>query len=298
MRATAVAIRAHRWCNSASAGRLSSAHLDALTRDTVLPPIDIRLFIAAPPERVWSCWTDNEELTNWFPDRVEGSCAPGGRVVYHWDALAAQLAFDVRRADPPERLELVAAPPGQPVQTQRVDLRASAGGTALRLVHAGLTDPDVRDGTAAGWQVSLQLCKLYAERHTGRRRIGGWILGLATADLPAIHARYTAPEGLATWLGTGEIGDAGTLASVALHGGGRLTGPVLVRVPNRDVCVRWDEFGGAVAFRAFRVAPRAALVGVQFASWERSEADVAPVARQLAHAVDRLVASFGGPGDA
>lgn len=40
--------------------------------------------LGATPERVYRAWSDTEELARWFPQRIEGSLAPGSRSVLVW----------------------------------------------------------------------------------------------------------------------------------------------------------------------------------------------------------------------
>lgn len=45
--------------------------------DPLATPRTIRLErrFAAPPSRLYRCWTDPEEIVRWFPERIEGSLA-------------------------------------------------------------------------------------------------------------------------------------------------------------------------------------------------------------------------------
>jgi uncharacterized protein YndB with AHSA1/START domain len=266
--------------------------------------IRVEIEVAAPVERAWAAWTDPDRLVEWFPDRASGEARPGGAMTYAWDALGAELALDVVEAAPPRRLVLRANGPDGSAQTQTVELAAHGDRTRVTMEHAGFGDgpeqEDVFHGTASGWHVTMQLCKLYLERHFGEPRASAWILGLAPATFERLFPYYTERDRLARWLGDarGGIGDVGGRYRIALADGDGLvaSGAVLARCAPREVALGWDELRGAIAFRAFTVAAGAKLVGVQVASWGIDQARLAPVGEALERAVDRLVRELGGAG--
>jgi len=55
-------------------------------------------FLDAPPYRVFRAWSHPEELARWFPQRVEGSLAPGTRTILAWPEQ--RVWWDVVTVDP------------------------------------------------------------------------------------------------------------------------------------------------------------------------------------------------------
>lgn len=46
--------------------------------------VKLTRWLDAPPHRVFYAWTDPSELSEWFPDRVEGSLAVGAESILTW----------------------------------------------------------------------------------------------------------------------------------------------------------------------------------------------------------------------
>jgi uncharacterized protein YndB with AHSA1/START domain len=257
--------------------------------------IDIAVRVETTAERAWAAWTDPARLIEWFPDRASGSATPGDKMIYEWDALRMGLELDVVSATPERELVLRGHPPGLPPQTQTIQIAPDGDAVTVSLRHDGLDDDDILHGTASGWTIALRVMKLYLERYYGQPRTNAWILGLAPAQFERVFEHYTGGHGLAVWLGSGgPIGDAGEPYCLDLLDGGVMSGEVLTRYEPREVALGWSEIDGVAALRVFRVAPGAALVGVNMMSWGRPDEQLEPVAGALKSAVDRLVIALGG----
>ena len=60
--------------------------------------VRVRSDLDAPPGRVYKAWSSPEELTRWFPYRVEGSLTPGSRSILVWPDQ--RIWWDVLTAEP------------------------------------------------------------------------------------------------------------------------------------------------------------------------------------------------------
>jgi len=258
--------------------------------------IELAVRAAAPVESAWSAWTDPARLCEWFPDRASGCARAGDAMTYEWDALGMSLDLQVVDARPHKRLVLRGNPTGRAVETQTLSFARDGDGCAIALRHTGMPDDDVAAGTESGWRVTLAVLRYYLEHCYATPRASAWMLGFAPAGFASAFHYYTEPDGLATWLadggrGVGQVGDAYALA---LPGGASMSGEVIARCAPREVAMTWSEIGGVVAFRLFRIAAGATLVGAHAMTWGRSADDVAPELNQLRIAVDRLVSALGG----
>ncbi len=116
------------------------------------------LEIGAPPEVVWSFWTDPERLVRWMGDSATLEPRPGGlfRLEYKSGDIARGAFVEV---EAPRRLVLTwgweaegdPTPPGS--SRIEVDLDPVDGGdrTRLRLRHSGLPN-ESRAGHDEGWR--------------------------------------------------------------------------------------------------------------------------------------------------
>jgi uncharacterized protein YndB with AHSA1/START domain len=106
--------------------------------------------LAHPVERVWRAVTDPAELAHWFPSRVSGQIAPGGRLSFDFpDDDAPTLEGEVVEHEPPRRFAFTW---GEDVL--RIELDAADGGCVLRLTCL-FDDPERAARDAAGWHVCL-----------------------------------------------------------------------------------------------------------------------------------------------
>lgn len=129
--------------------------------------VEKRLFIDAPPTRVYELLTDAELLVEWMAPRVELDPRPGGVVA--WTHVNGDSVFGTFVELTPHRRivftygwdrEDVEIPPGS--TTVEIDLRPCGGGTELHLVHRGLSAP-MADAHAGGWDNYLARLAAVAE---------------------------------------------------------------------------------------------------------------------------------------
>jgi uncharacterized protein YndB with AHSA1/START domain len=147
--------------------------------------VERRLFVEAPPARVYELLTDAELLVEWMAPVVELDPRPGGVVTWahvNGDRVVGEFVELV----PGRRVvftfgwdrEDVRVPPGS--TTVAIDLRAHDGGTMLRLVHSGLAGP-MADAHGGGWENYLARLAAVAEgRDPGPD-------ALAAERVPAAH---------------------------------------------------------------------------------------------------------------
>lgn len=129
--------------------------------------VDRRLFIDAPPARVYELLTDAELLTTWMAPIVRTDPRVGGDVTWthqNGDSVIGRYVELV----PARRIVFtygwdrhdVEVPPGS--TTVEIDLRPERGGTVLHLVHRGLDEP-MADAHAGGWANYLERLRSAAE---------------------------------------------------------------------------------------------------------------------------------------
>jgi uncharacterized protein YndB with AHSA1/START domain len=118
--------------------------------------IEITKQIDAPPERVFRALTDADELVRWFPSSAESDPRTGGDYVlrFQFDDGSKNHTYAGQYEDvmPSERVRYPWN--GQFGETTvEFTLRASDGGTELRLVHSGWSDEseDSRQMHEQGW---------------------------------------------------------------------------------------------------------------------------------------------------
>lgn len=119
----------------------------------------VEMTIAAPVETVWAAMRDPEQLRNWFG----------------WDADTLQdeiqfIFFDHAEADEATRVISFGEYEGV---ADRVELRATAGGTVLRVVRSGPVTADWNafyEDTWEGWTTFFQQLRFLLERHPEAKR--------------------------------------------------------------------------------------------------------------------------------
>jgi uncharacterized protein YndB with AHSA1/START domain len=129
--------------------------------------VEQRLFIDAPPARIYELLTDATQLVEWMAPIARADPVPGGDVTWthaNGDTVIGtyvELVPDRRivftygwyRAD-------VEIPPGSTVV--EIELHPQSGGTELHLVHRGLAGP-MADAHQGGWTNYLARLAAVAE---------------------------------------------------------------------------------------------------------------------------------------
>lgn len=129
--------------------------------------VERRLFIDAPPARVYELLTDPALLVEWMAPVADLDAQPGGSLTWtHLNGDSVIGAFV--ELLPARRIvftygwerEDVGIPPGS--TTVEIDLLPKDGGTDLRLVHRGLAGP-MADAHEGGWSNYLARLAAVAE---------------------------------------------------------------------------------------------------------------------------------------
>jgi uncharacterized protein YndB with AHSA1/START domain len=179
--------------------------------------VERRLFIDAPPARVYELLTNADLLAEWMAPVVRADARPGGALMWthvNGDSVVGEFVELV----PDRRVvftygwdrEDAGVPPGSTIV--EIDLRPLRGGTELHLVHRGLAGPmaDAHDG---GWANYLGRLGAMAEGgDPGPDPLAGervptadpqtrfWALARPLLDQAGV-TRSIAPEAHARWDG-------------------------------------------------------------------------------------------------
>jgi uncharacterized protein YndB with AHSA1/START domain len=131
--------------------------------------LQIKRFIKAPRDRVYSAWTDPVQLKQWFgPENIQtrnliADARVGGE--FRWDLINSEgenvtMRGEYRELQPDKKI--VFAWQWQDdedwenhVSIVTVELDDANGGTELRLTHEQLPNEDSRDGHTRGWNSAL-----------------------------------------------------------------------------------------------------------------------------------------------
>ena len=197
----------------------------------------VEMTIAAPIETVWAALRDPAQMLNWFG----------------WDAntLRDEIKFifiDHAKAD--EASKVISFGEYEGV-ADRVELRSTPAGTALRVVRSGPVSGDWNafyEDTWEGWTTFFQQLRFLLERHPGSKRRTLFLSGKreAAGELPV------AALGLETlWRA-----EDGSPASFALPLGEVVTGMVWHH-SDRQVAMSVDGWGDGLMVITDQPAPNA-----------------------------------------
>ena len=124
--------------------------------------IESEVWIDAPPETVFTYFTDPEKHQQWLAPAITLEPWPNGIYRVHSDTGRIMLGEFVEVV-PPERLVFTWGWVGgeMPPSSTRVEvtLAAENGGTRLRVRHTGFVSEDSRERHETGWRDGLKALK-------------------------------------------------------------------------------------------------------------------------------------------
>jgi uncharacterized protein YndB with AHSA1/START domain len=129
--------------------------------------VRLRRRLDASPERVFRAFADPEELVRWFPERVEGSLAPGTRSVLVWPDQ--RVWWDVTEAHASNRFAFRWPLGADEGLTTRVTVTIAPAGYGSRLELEDGPFPIDRAGIDAwgaageGWGEALMLLRAHLD---------------------------------------------------------------------------------------------------------------------------------------
>jgi len=143
-----------------------------MSATTTKPSLTIRRHFNAPPEKVFSAWTDPEKVKRWMGPgnvevlRAEGDARTGGR--YRWvmkspDGEEHDVSGVYREVVPGEKLVFTWAWRSTPERESLVTLtfKKDGDGTLMTLQHEQFFDEDARDRHNQGWTGAMDKLAAY-----------------------------------------------------------------------------------------------------------------------------------------
>lgn len=102
-----------------------------------------------PASRVWDAITDSQQLSQWYPCRVELEPLKGGRITFAFDGEEPEIS-EITEFDPPHALSYTWG--GEQL---RWTVEPRGEGSILRLNNT-ILDPERIPDTAAGWDTCIE----------------------------------------------------------------------------------------------------------------------------------------------
>ncbi len=144
----------------------AAANPSSATGAAVKPSLTLKRRLNAPPQAVYTAWTDPKKLVHWFgPDqgpvtKAETDVRVGGRfhVVFHSeDGEEHDVSGTYREVVPNERLQFTWAWRTMPERELLVTVivKPDGEGSLLTLIHEQFFDEPARDRHEYGWNGSL-----------------------------------------------------------------------------------------------------------------------------------------------
>jgi uncharacterized protein YndB with AHSA1/START domain len=137
-----------------------------VTGTAVKPSLTLRRRFNAPPEKVFSAWTDPEKVKRWMgPGEVKAVLAeidPRTGGLYHWIMQAPNgeqhdVSGVYREVIPNEKLVFTWAWKSTPERESLVTVtfKRDGDGTLMTVLHEQFFDEDARDRHKFGWEGAL-----------------------------------------------------------------------------------------------------------------------------------------------
>jgi uncharacterized protein YndB with AHSA1/START domain len=124
---------------------------------TARGPLDLSVFVAAPPEKVFAALTDPAKMDKWLSAKAAVDLRPGGEFSFGW-TIKDKAGRDTL-CGPSKLVEVVPnrlivhnwSHRDEAPSTVRWELTPAPGGTMVRLTHTVPTDEPSRGGYVGGW---------------------------------------------------------------------------------------------------------------------------------------------------
>jgi uncharacterized protein YndB with AHSA1/START domain len=148
--------------------------------ETVLTPIVCAVEIDAPRERIFSLFTEPDELVRWWPDAVTLDAKEGGDMRLEFEGRGV-VTGTITRFDPPSALGFTWIRDAAPDIVTQVDVEfreLDGGGTRVELRHTGweaVPEDQVaewREIHEAGWNHFLGVLRDLAEGRPADKSFG------------------------------------------------------------------------------------------------------------------------------
>ncbi len=256
--------------------------------------IEREIFIDAEPGRVWSAFTEAEQIVNWFALKAETQPGVGGHIGLAWDMKDVEPGrCHILEWQPDAHLLMTwrDAPSGDNELPVEITLLRQEGGTLLRLVHSGfLSDAswdEEYESHGRGWSYELRSLKFYLEHQFGRSRKyvmqrfpvtgdtkAAWqeIVGRAGAFAPAVDSLT---EGVELLLG--------------LPDGTATAGELLYSTENRDFVVSAAILQGGLFRVALEMISGVPEIWIWAFSWQLSDAELKILVQPMFDAVKKRI---------
>ncbi len=163
--------------------------------------LKFKQFVQAPPDEVFSAFSNATALCEWFCNVAQADAHEGGRLYVWWNS-GYFASGEFTRLKPFKKVAFTWHGRGESAATQvKVSLEAEKGGTRVVLEHSGMSGDKswqaARQSAQRGWEVGLENLKSVLETGLDLRFVRLPLLGLAGVEaVPAEQAaEWGLPEG-------------------------------------------------------------------------------------------------------
>ncbi len=163
--------------------------------------LKFKQFVQAPPDEVFSAFSNATALCEWFCNVAQADAHEGGRLYVWWNS-GYFASGEYTRLKPFKKVAFTWHGRGEPAATQvKVSLEAEKGGTRVVLEHRGMSGDKswqaARQAAQRGWEVGLENLKSVLETGLDLRFVRLPLLGLAGVEAvtPEQGPEWGLPEG-------------------------------------------------------------------------------------------------------